>query len=257
MTSFVKPVVFADLDETLFQTPRKLSPEQMIGSEQATESKTGKHSYMTVKQANLVQWLLAVTQLIPVTARSSESFQTVNIPFKSWAVLSNGGLILQPGGKVCENWKNHVAKQAQKHAEDLNKIAGLVSDLNPSNALRHWFVEEDGEKIYYCVKSNADTLEAQIADLDAMLVTVKSVMRAELQEYFTIHQNGNNVSFTPNVISKQAAVRYMREELGGLRDRPTFGMGDSLTDLPFMADCDFLAIPQKAQITKILGGIHA
>lgn len=250
MSVYQEPVVFADLDDTLFQTPRKMSEAEIADADQATISKVGKHSFMTRKQANMVDWLSQTTHFIPVTARSSESFATVQIPFKSWAVLSNGGVILEPGGEVCSRWHELVAAEAEKRLQDLLDIEDLVKSFAMEGVLRHWHVEEGGQKIYFCVKSNAETQQEQVKDLADVKIFVETMMRACLDDYFVVHSNGNNLSFTPKSISKRAAVRYVCEKLFSLRERPIFGMGDSLTDLPFMSECDFLAIPKQSQVAK-------
>ncbi len=66
------------------------------------------------------------------------------------------------------------------------------------------------------------------------------------------HRNDNNLSITPAGISKQLAVEYLSKKLLHGDAVPVFGMGDSLTDLPFMATCDMLVIPKKSQISSKL-----
>ena len=68
---------------------------------------------------------------------------------------------------------------------------------------------------------------------------------------FTHHRNGNNLSFTPKGISKKLAVEHLDEVIGG--DAMRLGMGDSLTDLPFMRSCHMMMIPPGSQIDTNIG----
>ena len=73
-----KPLVFVDLDDTLFQTHRKQQP-----TEQHKIATTDKHgeplSFMNQKQQFFVNWLLESADVVPVTARSVEGFKPLSV----------------------------------------------------------------------------------------------------------------------------------------------------------------------------------
>jgi len=73
-----RPVLFTDLDDTLFQTARKMA-EPVCASRLVAEATNGHHSYMTVSQAAMTAWLLKATCLVPVTARSTEALSRCRI----------------------------------------------------------------------------------------------------------------------------------------------------------------------------------
>ena len=67
------------------------------------------------------------------------------------------------------------------------------------------------------------------------------------------HLNGNNLAVLPKIINKESAVSYLID--GYKRQHPelvTFGAGDSKTDAPFMALCDYALIPKNTQLFNTL-----
>ncbi len=66
-----KPVVLSDLDDTLFQTRRKMVDELALEPFRtgAVDRTLNPRSFMTEEQSMLVDWLLEQAELIPVTAR--------------------------------------------------------------------------------------------------------------------------------------------------------------------------------------------
>ena len=103
MSSVKKPIIFSDLDDTIFQTARKMDslpdPKRL-----ASEALNGSHSYMTESQAMMMDWLLGSTRFIPVTARSTEALSRCAIPFVDYRVCSNGAVILLPDGTADRGW---------------------------------------------------------------------------------------------------------------------------------------------------------
>lgn len=78
-----KPVVLSDLDDTLFQTRRKMVDELALEPFRtgAVDRTLNPRSFMTEEQSMLVDWLLEQAELIPVTARGTEEISRVRIPF--------------------------------------------------------------------------------------------------------------------------------------------------------------------------------
>jgi len=67
------------------------------------------------------------------------------------------------------------------------------------------------------------------------------------------HLNGNNLAVLPKIINKESAVSYL---INGYKQQHlellTFGAGDSKTDAPFMALCDYALIPKNTQLFNAL-----
>ncbi|MFT4729056.1 MAG: hydroxymethylpyrimidine pyrophosphatase-like HAD family hydrolase [Granulosicoccus sp.] len=235
-----RPIIFSDLDDTIFQTARKMDG----GIEQATlasEALNGSHSYLSGSQALMMDWLLASTRFIPVTARSTEALQRCTLTFEDYLVCSNGAVILMPDGTPDKHWLSKMKDEAEAAAGYLNDLLGFVQTKTAPGRFRCWIVEEFGTGFYFCVKSNEG------ADLlDELEDGLGSIAGTQLVR----HRNDNNLSYTPAAISKRFAVEYLAQKLQSEPRVPVFGMGDSLTDLPFMATCDMLVIPKNSQIDR-------
>lgn len=236
----MRPIVFSDLDDTVFQTARKMP----AGSEQArlaSEALNGSHSYMSGPQALMMDWLLSSTRFIPVTARSTEALKRCKIAFEDYQICSNGAIILTPDGTPDRYWLEKMRLKAQAAEGCLRKLLAFVQNETTPGRFRCWIVEEFGTGFYFCVKSNgsADWLD----ELEEALGRIVS-------DQLIRHRNDNNLSFTPAAISKRYAVEYIAGKWLNDARVPVFGMGDSLTDLPFMATCDMMVIPKHSQIDR-------
>jgi hydroxymethylpyrimidine pyrophosphatase-like HAD family hydrolase len=116
-----------------------------------------------------------------------------------------------------------------------------MSRKTTPDRFRYWIVEEFGTGFYFCAKSNDDAQRLDEIDEALSRIAAPGLVR---------HRNDNNLSFTPAGISKRYAVEYLSQKLLSDKSVPVFGMGDSVTDLPFMATCDMLVIPKNSQIDQ-------
>ena len=119
--TLIKPAVLVDLDDTLFQTKRKMIDELAqdpfrVG---ALDRSLTPRSYLNEEQAMLVDWLLAPADVIPVTARGTEEFARVQIPFTSWAVTTHGAVILNPAGEVDTDWQQQIEAELAPYRQRL------------------------------------------------------------------------------------------------------------------------------------------
>ncbi|ASJ70723.1 hypothetical protein IMCC3135_03050 [Granulosicoccus antarcticus IMCC3135] len=237
----MRPIIFSDLDDTIFQTARKMPDGELEHATLASEALNGSHSYMSPPQSLMMDWLLGSTRFIPVTARSTEALERCKLPFDDYQVCSNGAVILMPDGTRDLEWFETTKGHADAAAESLNALLSFVQNQTVPDRFRCWIVEEFGTGFYFCVKSNegADRLD----EVEEGLGDIAGIQ-------FVRHRNDNNLSFTPAAISKRHAVEYLAAKLLDEARVPVFGMGDSLTDLPFMATCDMLVIPRNSQIDR-------
>ncbi|GGK19905.1 hypothetical protein [Salinarimonas ramus] len=246
-----RPIVFVDLDDTLFQTLRKCPPDEpqahlTLGA-QATN---GAHSMMTRRQKAFVDWIVATAETIPVTARSRESYGRVAIPFASHAILSNGAVILDADGTVDPTWAEIMAADLGAYEETLDALLALGRAAAENTALdvRSWIVVEDGLSTYAVFKQNDGEGERLGEVVDALTTGFDLAG-------WTVHRNGNNLGLLPPVLSKRRAVEFLLGRLRAVEEtRPALGFGDSLTDLPFLAACDFLGLPAGSQLARALDG---
>lgn len=241
-----KPVIFTDLDDTLFQTLRKV-PEGETDLRLASTSSNGKHSYMTTTQAWMVDWLLESSRLIPVTARSTRALRGCHIPFTDWMIASNGAVLLDSSGQIDQRWQAHIRGIARQYSEQLHGCEVIASGLNDRGLFRHWLVTENGCDVYFCAKANGSAGSAEyLGAIDQLAAKLKPIVDTGL----TLHRNRSVLSITPPGVSKAAAVEHLLEIDPDLNDPPVFAMGDGLTDLPFMGLADMMMTPPGSQIHR-------
>lgn len=236
----MRPIVFSDLDDTLFQTARKMAAAPSE-DRMASMALNGKHSYTTRPQEGMIRWLLETTDFIPVTARTTEAFSRCRIPFQDIKICSHGAVILAPDDAPDQDWFHHCRDLAANVAPVMREMHARVNTVSRTG-FRSWVAEEFGAGIYFCVKSNGHA--ADLDALDAELTEIAGVA-------FTRHRNDNNLSFIPAGISKRAAVEHVLDGLPMSQERMILGMGDSLTDLPFMELCQMMVFPRASQIHQV------
>lgn len=240
-----KPIVFADLDDTLFQSHRKmdgLDIDRQVAT--AANGDPRKASFMTPKQTALFEWLHKTTELIPVTARSVDAFSRVALPFASWAILSNGAVIQEPGGAVHAPWENQMRAVLYDFAPTMQDILdqGRAAAIDQDIDVRSWIVQEDGMASYVVFKLNTVT-EASLKGLKALPLPVTD---------WTRHFNADALAIIPPGSGKAVAVDYLHGVLNADGSRPTLGFGDSLSDLTYMTRTDILLTPRQSQIATTL-----
>ena len=242
-----KTVAFADLDDTLFQTLRKLPGVDVGTLTPATVSTQGvPHSFCTPAQAALLGLLEAAEVIvIPVTGRDEAAMERVTLPFSSWRVVNHGLTILTPGGEVDPEW----AARVRAH---LKPLQAPLSDLTER------------------LRAEAEALGCRLTIHHAQGLPFMTVLKhpgadpqplAQLQTRWEgwlggvpslqVIANANNVSVLPRHLGKAEAVRHLRG-----RHFPhatlTLALGDSLSDLAFMNACDLAITPPGGQLLRTL-----
>jgi len=243
-----RPLIFTDLDDTLFQTGRKMPKfaERHPASYDAEGNPSG---YMSNVQKSFAEWLFANADVIPVTARSMEVCARVSLPFTHGAICSHGAIILGKDG-VDESWSRTMARDLTRYQSLLPELSRRTLEVGKrlGFSLRGWVVQEEGMGCYVVTKHNDMT--------DYVLQALANEMsRLGLLDGFYIHRNGNNLAFLPSPLNKRHAVSELirrDREING--ERPILGLGDSLSDLPFMNECHWWATPAIGQIASHLEG---
>lgn len=242
-----KCIYLTDLDDTLFKSLRKQNGE--TGLTRVTTATNGHHSHMSLIQKQMFELLRMTGAVIPVTARSSDAFARVHLDFGTGrAVLANGAVILDELGEPDLDWLSHTGHIGRAVEPLLREMSKLV-DTQFGSASRSWIVEEHGAPVYFCVKMNA-------ADENEIAMGIKAaaellMTRLDLSGMKS-HMNGNNLSFTPHGISKRDACCHLIDRIGDRKEALLIGIGDSLTDIPFMDLCDFMMLPCGSQIAERL-----
>ncbi|KWK48210.1 trehalose phosphatase [Burkholderia stagnalis] len=248
-----RPLVLVDLDDTLFQTARKM-PDGTPRIPATVDVHGEPNGYMTPVQQAFIGWLLASADVVPVTARSVEAYRRVKLPFTHGAVCSHGGVILHADGTLDQGWHGRMAEALETFQDRLPALCDATLQIGAALgvSLRGWVAAEHGLRHYVVTKHN----ESDDAALAAVLAEVQA---RGLLEGMHIHANGNNLAFLPDGLAKRvAAQEWLRRdrELNG--ERPVLGLGDSITDLGFMDLCHMWATPARSQLAKAAEGlIHA
>ena len=239
-----RPIALVDLDDTLFQTLRKCPDD--VPAERLTPlgfaADGAPLSYATPRQMGFLHWLAETTRLVPVTARSLDALRRVRIPFTA-AICAHGGVVLDEAGAPDPAWHARMAACASADAAMLDGLAAAVSAHARANGvpLRVRVLSEGDVPLYVLAKHGE-------ADADALHAAVDAAV-PNLPPGWTDHRNGNNVALMPPWLGKAHAVAHI---LPGLRaghpDAPVIGIGDSLTDAPFMRLCDFAMLPTGSQL---------
>ena len=236
-------IYLTDLDDTLFRSLHKHPEGEALT--RVTTATNGHHSHMSPAQRGLFSVLRASGTVIPVTARSTDAFARVHLDFGTRrAVLANGAVILNEKGVPEPDWLSHTARIG-RGVEALLRDMSAYIDAQFGAAARSWVVQEYGAPVYFCVKINSsENAEVRDGIIAAADILMSRFDLSGLQQ----HSNGNNLSFTPIGISKQDACRYLIDRIKDRNGAPLIGIGDSLTDLPFMELCDFIMTPSASQI---------
>lgn len=233
--------VLADVDDMLITTVRT-EPEP--GATPCSWDKEGRVcGFLTKKQEALFGLLNAGAPVVPVTARST--VERVALPFNSYAILSNGGTILGPGGASVPAWFQRMQQLSVQDSAAMRALAAAIKDEARGRGInaRIKVVESDGLDQYISVKHN----EKNQAELAVLASAIAPFIPADWQ----LHHNANAVMVMPPWLGKDKAVEWFIANVipaGAV----TIGMGDSLSDIPFMDLCDYVVMPRKAQNWKAL-----
>lgn len=245
------PVIYTDLDDTLFTTLKSYRDVDQSSLLRVTTAKNGNHSFMCGHRQSILNWIETGATLIPVTARSLDAYNRVTLSacrFVDGAVLNNGALILNPDGTEDMSWSEKVEEHC---ATATPVLQGLIEALEeaPCDIRIHRHMHGD-VMLGMTVKSNDETEKGVLLNLG---LAEALVQQRNPRGRVVTHRNGNNLAFVPNGVSKKSAVAYLMENRSDLAGRPSIGAGDSLADLPFMSLCDMLLVPARTQTaTKLL-----
>ena len=256
--NIVKPYALMDLDDTLFQTQRKIDawdlpttePEHLVC---ATVNKQGEPlSFMSQRQSALFNWLLASTELIVVTARDRSEIKRVKLPFDSWQVLTHGAIILSKDGKLQAQWQQHMYDELAPLQDKLNQLSQVFTNYSKNEGSQLVFTPhidsfhngsvDEALTIYLAIKHAHKNHQALI-DLAEKLPT----LIRDFDQDFYVHVNANNLAILPRAVHKQHAVKFLLDNHLDSQ-RPSFGFGDSLADLPFLQLLDWYGMPNHGQL---------
>ncbi|MCP5425213.1 MAG: hypothetical protein H6970_09115 [Gammaproteobacteria bacterium] len=231
--------VFSDLDDTLFQTERKC-PSQGIHRPAAVDRQGQTLSYFTAEQGVLLT-LIEQGTVIPVTGRNTAALERVHMSFNSYRITSHGALITGADGNPDEEWLIMLQAQQAIWAERMEYALKVIARTIERNewALRCRIIEDQGWPVYVSVKGD----ERDLASLRTTALALWCENGAR------IHSNGQNMALLPAFADKERAVRFLMRRIRDTGIEPLFlGLGDSVTDMPFLRLCHYAITPRGSQI---------
>lgn len=247
---FIMPMekfLFLDLDDTVFQTARKCT--SLDQATPASYNLAGEpSSYFLPKQRALLKALAEQWRIIPTTARTQASYARVDlgVPCLDGAILNHGATILNADGMEDSQWRAQIDSALSSLSAALLAIKQAISYYAEQQALNILVRITTESSLDYYVEvrhHQADTLALQ--DL------LQSYIQPLLRDYsdFHVYLNNNSLTILPHCVNKSHAVKYrikaLEQEYGEII---TMGMGDSLSDVPFMALCDYVMTPKHTQL---------
>lgn len=250
----MKKFLFADLDDTLFQTWEKCGGAEAL--EPAAYYKDGSVcSYTTRAQRAFFSFVQDGMTVIPTTARDHDGLRRVRLPqlLLSYAVIDYGGVVLEPGGGLDRPWLEAMRAAMSAALPGLQELARHLDEHATRTGYggRPRMIEDFGVPFFLVVK-DPDKLAARLAPLEAEVV--RPWIADGDRDYF-IHRNGNNLAILPKALDKAHAVAHVTARLRAEHgDIVTFGMGDSRSDARFMAACDYAIVPRGTQLASLTVG---
>ncbi|KFI08083.1 hypothetical protein [Massilia sp. BSC265] len=245
----MKKFLFADLDDTLFQTFEKCAAADAL--EPAAYYKDGSIcSYTTRAQRAFLSFVQDGMTVIPTTARDHDGLRRVHLPFDSYAVINYGGVVLQPGGGADMPWLEGMRSAMHAALPGLQELARHIDDHAQRTGLKgRARMIEDFATPFFLVVKDPDKRHERLAPVE---IDVVRPWIADGHPDYVVHRNGNNLAILPKVLDKANAVAHvtalLRAEHG---DIVTFGMGDSRSDARFMAACDYAIVPRATQLARL------
>ena len=247
----MKTVIFTDLDDSLFHSERSLrelgyTPSSMEIASLISEGLPV--CYQTKQQAKMFDLLNQAEVVIPVTGRSSESLsRVINPKFVNYQIVSHGALILDPSGSPWTLWQQEIESELHKGAEALRalseelsawKISAELNRHDRERNVRLKLITDHGYPTYLSVKG------------PERLITPLATELRRTWSQGVIHHNRRDLAVLPSYASKARAVAFLLSYLKVELEEPilSIGLGDSLSDLPFLMECDFFITPRSSMI---------
>lgn len=237
-------ILLTDLDDTLFASERSLPYDAARVNLAAVDGQGAPLSFQTHQQRAL--WELfsgAADLIIPVTGRTSYALDRVSLSFPGgYAVVSHGALVTYQG-QVLPKWQRQLASQMEAAQLAMNRAYADLCEALPRNYPHLQFtlrlLEDLSVPVYLSIKA-AETLTPETHEL---------LSRIADSHELTLHANTRNAALRPPYTCKAAACRFLLEEVIELQPEDTLiALGDSLSDLPFMAMSDVAVMPTRSQL---------
>jgi hydroxymethylpyrimidine pyrophosphatase-like HAD family hydrolase len=229
-------VVFSDLDHCLFQSPRHMSSEL---ADVATLRRDGRpHSYLSIKQVQLFDWLAKGARLVPTTGRSPEQLSRVELPFSAEAICLHGAVILDAKGRRDELWAKQISTATNAGRYELNQLKSELIQISAPYEISVSAAVDQGSECYLSARCHA-------RDADRLRRFGDAASRVLNGSDWRAFYDVSEIVFLPRHLGKEKGVTYLIEHYFA-NSTTTIGLGHSDLDEAFMALCDVAMRPLEA-----------
>ena len=228
----MKVLYATDMDRTIIYSQRFMDEYPPESNYEVAETKGNRIiSYISSPVKKRINELSRNNniELIPVTTRSIEEFNRINIGINNkYSIVSNGGIILEDG-KPMKEWEDYINKTnfrfgLMQASMDLGELQSVVRDVTIIDG-RYLFTKTDCEEQF----------DIEIQDLIYRYPNI--VFTRQRKKIYAI----------PNNFSKAIALRWLQNKLG---IDTLVASGDSELDLPMLAIADYAIIPKHGDLIK-------
>lgn len=228
----MKLIYASDLDRTLIFSKRFLEEYPTDKSYTLVETKDGKEiSYMDDEVKNKLLKVLSNDSIkfIPITTRSLEEYNRINLGFiPKYAIICNGGTILENGVPIVD-WENYIR-------DNINpmQLLNISMNLEDEEFITGKPRLVDGKYIF------GKTAKPKLFDakVDSLRVIYPD---------FEFTRQRNKIYAIPKCFNKAIALRWMQHYLniGKL-----VASGDSELDLPMLGIADYAIVPKHGILVE-------
>lgn len=228
--TWVNVIYASDLDRTLIYSKRFINEHPSNSTYSPVEYKGVEIiSYMSDKVKDKLNNVANNNnvEFVPVTSRSIEEYNRVNLGIKpEYAIVSNGGTILHKGEPMDE-WEEYFRNSMDK-----------MNWLDAINTVQMEFTTFEKTRIVDNKYIFGRTLRHEEFDAEANEF-------GKMLPGWQITRQGNKVYIIPDNISKQIALRWLWHRLG---NPYIVASGDGLLDLGMLSLANKAIIPSHAVI---------
>lgn len=244
----MRHVTFLDLDDTLFQTAHKCPVNEPVKA--VAWKRDGEPiAYMTERQNSFLKQMEQLGDLVFVTARTTDSVSRVCLPEKTWRITSFGAVIRDPFGVPLTDYNERVGLELAHFGDLYCKLRIELERYAIGLGVNVRIIEDNGLPVYVVAKHPGGKAEA--------LDSLERLARATVPPSLFVHRNGNNLALVPRVAAKECAVRYLIDYAFPKNQWTSMGVGDSLTDGPFLACCDWAVVPVGSQLALRMMSLYS
>lgn len=221
----MKKMIFAsDLDNTLlFSCKHRQEGDLCVERLEAKEQ-----GFMTPGTVALLERVVQMVPLIPVTTRSMQQYLRIQFPAcvsPAYAVVANGAILLHNGQKD-ERWEAETLDMIGSWLTELDRMEAVIPNRLQGRRLRR----VDGAYLFLSCTDPEDA----------------AYCRAELTDTtLEVRTTGRKLYLFPPPINKGAAIMRLRQRF----DSPAvISAGDSEIDIPMLRASDLAIVPKASML---------